>query len=176
MSKKRVYEIARERGLTTPQVIKRLEQAGVAVKAAASTVSNEDEERVFGAAKARETAAPSAGKGLPSWLSPSSQSGPRTTSKAALDAEREERTAKADAAKAAKSKAMDQARALRAQLAAKKAQQEAANEAARQIADEIPGEAAKAVQALEDAAAAKAAPVAAAPAEAATEAPAAAEP
>ncbi len=147
MSKKRVYEIARERGLTSPQVIKRLEQAGVAVKAAASTVSAEDEEKVFGAAKARETAAPAAGKGLPSWLSPSSQSGPRTTSKAALDAEREKRTAKVDAAKAAKAKAQDQARAIRAQLAAKKAQQEAANEAARQIADEIPGEVAKAAAA-----------------------------
>ncbi len=159
MSKKRVYEIARERGLTSPQVIKRLEQAGIAVKAAASTVSAEDEERVFGAAKARETAAPAAGKGLPSWLSPSAQSGPRTTSKAALDAEREKRTAKADAAKAAKAKAQEQAKALRAQLAAKKAQQEAANEAARQIADEIPGEVAKAVAAAET-------PVADAPAEA----------
>jgi hypothetical protein len=135
MSKKRVYEIARERGLTSPQVIKRLEQAGVAVKAAASTVSAEDEARVFGEAKARETAAPSAGKGLPSWLSPSAASGPRTTSKAALDAEKEQRTAKADAAKAAKAKAQEQAKALRAQLAAKKAQQDAAAEAARQIAD-----------------------------------------
>jgi translation initiation factor IF-2 len=154
MSKKRVYEIARERGLTSPQVIKRLEQAGVTVKAAASTVSAEDEERVFGAPKERESAAPSAGKGLPSWLSPSAQSGPRTTSKAALDAEREKRTAKADAAKAAKAKAQEQAKALRAQLAAKKAQQDAAAEAARQIADEIPAAAAELEQAEAAAAAA----------------------
>ena len=147
MSKKRVYEIARERGLTTPQVMKRLEQAGVAVKAAASTVSSEDEERVFGAAKERETAAPSAGKGLPSWLSPSAASGPRTTSKAALDEEREARNAKAEAAKSAKQKAQEQARAIRAQLAAKRAQQDAANDAARQIAEEIPAEAAKAAAA-----------------------------
>jgi translation initiation factor IF-2 len=193
MSKKRVYEIARERGLTTPQVMKRLEQAGVAVKAAASTVSTEDEEKVFGAAKARETAAPSAGKALPSWLSPNAASGPRTTSKAALDAERETRTAKVDAAKAAKAKAQEQARAIRAQLAAKKAQQEAANEAARQIADEIPAEVARQEAAAEAAAAPKPvveaapeavevettvadAPIAAeAPAEAAPEAPVAEE-
>ncbi|MEO6866595.1 MAG: translation initiation factor IF-2 N-terminal domain-containing protein, partial [Gaiellales bacterium] len=157
MSKKRVYEIARERGLTSPQVMKRLEQAGVAVKAAASTVTAADEAKVFGESKARETAAPSAGKSLPSWLSPSSQVGPRTTSKAALDAEREKRTAKADAAKAAKAKAQEQAKSLRAQIAAKRAQQEAANEAARQIADEIP-EATKAADAAEAAEAAAAAP------------------
>ncbi|MCW2961889.1 MAG: Translation initiation factor 2 [Thermoleophilia bacterium] len=162
MSKKRVYEIARDRGLTTAQVLKRLEQAGVAVKAAASTVSQEDEDKVFGAKAARETAAPSAGKALPSWLSPSAASGPRTTSKAALDEEREQRAAKAEAAKNAKSRAVEQAKALRAQLAAKKAQQEAAADAARQIHDEAPEPVA-------------AAPVAAAPeAPAATEAPAAA--
>jgi translation initiation factor IF-2 len=157
MSKKRVYEIARERGLTTAQVMKRLEQSGVAVKAAASTVSAEDEAKVFGQTKARESAAPSAGKALPSWLSPSSQSGPRTTSKAALDAEKEARTAKADAAKNAKNKAMEQAKALRAQLAAKKAQQDAANEAARLIADEVVTEEAN-VLAAEAAEAAASAP------------------
>ena len=41
------------------------------------------------------------------WLSPNAASGPRTTSKAALDAEKEQRTAKADAAKAAKAKAQE---------------------------------------------------------------------
>lgn len=138
MSKKRVYEIARERGLKNPQVIKRLEQAGIIVKAPASTVSAEDEERVFGVAKVRESAAPNTSKGLPDFLRPGASSGPRTTSKAALDAEREKRTAKADAAKAAKSRAQEQAKALRAQIAAKKAQQDAAAEAARQIADEVP--------------------------------------
>ena len=155
MTKKRVYEIARERGLTTAQVMKRLEQADVAVKAAASTVSAEDEAKVFGQSKSRESAAPAAGKALPSWLSPSSQSGPRTTSKAALDAEKEARTQKAEAAKNAKSKAMEQAKALRAQLAAKKAQQEAATEAARLIADEVVAEEAN-VAAAEAAAAAPA--------------------
>ena len=148
MSKKRVYEIARERGLTSPQVIKRLEAEGIHVKAAASTVTAEDEARVFGEVAKRESAAPSAGKGLPSWLSPTAKSGPRTTSKAALDAEKEKRTAKADAAKAAKAKAQQQAKALRAQLAAKKAQQEAAAEAARKISDEMPA-AAAAVQETE---------------------------
>lgn len=137
MTKKRVYEIARERGLTTAQVMKRLEQAGVAVKAAASTVSAEDEAKVFGQAKTRESAAPSHGKALPSWLSPNAASAPRTTSKAALDKEKEARAQKATAAKSAKSKAQQQAKAIRAQLAAKKAQQEAANEAARMIADEV---------------------------------------
>jgi translation initiation factor IF-2 len=138
MTKKRVYEIARERGLTTAQVMKRLEQSDVAVKAAASTVSAEDEARVFGASKARESAAPSAGKALPSWLSPNASSGPRTTSVAAIDAEREQRAAKAEAAKNAKQKAVDQAKALRAAIAAKRAQQEAAAEAARSAAAEAP--------------------------------------
>ncbi|MCW2973144.1 MAG: hypothetical protein JWN72_1417, partial [Thermoleophilia bacterium] len=135
MTKKRVYEIARERGLTTAQVLKRLEQSDVAVKAAASTVSAEDEARVFGETKARESAAPSAGKALPSWLSPNKASGPRTTTIASIDAEREQRAAKAEAATAAKNKAVEQAKALRAAVAAKRAQQEAAAEQARSAAE-----------------------------------------
>ncbi|MCW2950567.1 MAG: Translation initiation factor 2, partial [Thermoleophilia bacterium] len=103
-----------------------------------STVSAEDEARVFGETKARESAAPSAGKALPSWLSPNSSSGPRTTSVAAIDAEREQRAAKAEAAKTAKNRAVEQAKALRAAVAAKRAQQEAAAESARRAADETP--------------------------------------
>ena len=176
MTKKRVYEIARERGLTTAQVMKRLEQSNVAVKAAASTVSAEDEARVFGASKARESAAPSAGKALPSWLSPNASSGPRTTSVAAIDAEREQRAAKAEAAKNAKQKAVDQAKALRAAIAAKRAQQEAAAEAARTAAHEAPAAAEPAAAPAAEPEAPAAAPVAEPVAEAAPAAEAPAEP
>ena len=151
MTKKRVYEIARERGLETRQVMRRLQQAGVEVKAAASTVSNEDIERVFGV---RQEPVSPATQGLPSWLSPSASAVPKTTSKAAIDATREERSRKVEAQKSAKNKAVEQAKRLRAQMAEKRAQQEhsAAESAQRAVeadeAAEVAG-AAETAQAVE---------------------------
>ncbi len=123
MAKKRVYEIARERGLESKQVIRRLHAAGVDVKAPASTVSDEDIARVFGAPK--ESVAPAKAKatGLPSWLDPTASKAPKTTSKAAIEQEREARDARKATDKAAKEKAIEKARRLRQQLAAKKAAQ-----------------------------------------------------
>ena len=41
MAKKRVHEIAKERGLTSKEVLAKLQAAGIEVKAAASSVEEE---------------------------------------------------------------------------------------------------------------------------------------
>lgn len=163
MTKQRVYEIARERGLETRQVMRRLQQAGIEVKSASSTVPMGDIERVFGEKK--EAVSPStAGGVLPSWLSPSAGSAPKTTTKADLDAKREALDARKNAAQSAKEKAQDQARRLRAQMAEKKAKQaDAAKAAAARAQDEVDAiEATAARVAAEESAAAAAVEAAAA--------------
>jgi translation initiation factor IF-2 len=67
MAKKRVYELAKERGLSSKALIERLQAAGIDVKAAASTVEESDIAKVLdarsdGGAKAAQASAP-AGKG-----------------------------------------------------------------------------------------------------------------
>src|SRR5215217_3916909 len=47
MAKKRVYEIARERGMSSKEVIATLQKAGLDVKAAASSVDENDVARAF---------------------------------------------------------------------------------------------------------------------------------
>src|SRR5918911_2915490 len=48
MAKKRVHEIAKERGISSKDVIAVLQKAGLDVKAAASSVDERDIERAFG--------------------------------------------------------------------------------------------------------------------------------
>lgn len=127
MSKKRVYEIARERGLETQQVLRRLKAANVDVKAAASTVSDEDIERVFGTP---ERVTPAQSGSLPSWLSASAAPVPKTTSKEAAESQAQRRQAHADAARKAREKAANQAKRLREQMLQKRADTEAAARAA----------------------------------------------
>ena len=67
MAKKRVHEIAKERGLTSKEVLAKLQAAGIEVKAAASSV----EEDV--AAKALDGAAPAAAPKGPRPPNPSRQ-------------------------------------------------------------------------------------------------------
>ncbi len=60
MSKKRVHEIAKEHGLSSKELLTRLQAAGVAAKAAASSVEEADVLRVLGGNGASAGAAPSA--------------------------------------------------------------------------------------------------------------------
>src|SRR3954463_12892274 len=48
MAKKRVHEIAKERGIPSKEVLAKLQAAGLDVKAAASSVDEADIERAFG--------------------------------------------------------------------------------------------------------------------------------
>ena len=162
MAKKRVYEIARERGLQTQQVMRRLKDAGVDVKAAASTVSDEDIEKVFG--KKQESVSPAGQSALPSWLSPTAAPKPKTALKSDIDAKAEERQQKITAATTAKARAVEQAKRLRAQMAEKKARLEA--DAAAQAEAAPHAAAAEAEEAATAAAEAEAAPAAEAEAEA----------
>src|SRR5947209_10245636 len=67
MAKKRVHEIAKERGISSKEVLAALQQAGFDVKAAASSVDERDIARAFsngadGAGAAKEADAPAAGE------------------------------------------------------------------------------------------------------------------
>jgi translation initiation factor IF-2 len=58
MSKKRVHEIAKEQGISSKELLEKLATAGVAAKAAASSVEEADALRAIGANGASPTAAP----------------------------------------------------------------------------------------------------------------------
>ena len=60
MAKKRVHEIAKERGIPSKEVLAVLQKAGLDVKAAASSVDESDVERAFsnGADAPKKAAAP----------------------------------------------------------------------------------------------------------------------
>ncbi len=63
MSNKRVHEIAKERGLATKDVLARLKEAGIDVKASSSSVDEEVASRVLangGQARAAAASAPAA--------------------------------------------------------------------------------------------------------------------
>src|SRR5215468_6245692 len=64
MAKKRVHEIAKERGMSSKDVIAVLQKAGLDVKAAASSVDENDIERAFsnGAEKAAKAEKPKKGQ------------------------------------------------------------------------------------------------------------------
>jgi translation initiation factor IF-2 len=63
MAKKRVHEIAKERGIPSKEVLKRLQEAGLNVKAAASSVEESEIARVFD--NAGESAKPAAADAKP---------------------------------------------------------------------------------------------------------------
>ncbi|MDX6586138.1 MAG: translation initiation factor [Solirubrobacterales bacterium] len=64
MAKKRVHEIAKERGLTSKEVLAKLQAAGIEVKVAASSVEEDVAAKALdGASPAAETEAPGAGTG-----------------------------------------------------------------------------------------------------------------
>nr|MBA3421340.1 translation initiation factor IF-2 N-terminal domain-containing protein [Thermoleophilaceae bacterium] len=60
MAKKRVHEIAKERGIPSKEVIARLQAAGFDVKAAASSVDERDIAVAFSGGTREQTAAPQA--------------------------------------------------------------------------------------------------------------------
>ncbi len=70
MSKKRVHEIAKEHGLSSKELLERLQAAGVAAKAAASSVEEADALRVLGDNGAAATATATATKPAPAAAPP----------------------------------------------------------------------------------------------------------
>ncbi|HTA96828.1 MAG TPA: translation initiation factor IF-2 N-terminal domain-containing protein, partial [Solirubrobacteraceae bacterium] len=70
MSKKRVHEIAKEHGLSSKELLERLQAAGVAAKAAASSVDEADALRVLGDNGAAATATATATKPAPAAAPP----------------------------------------------------------------------------------------------------------
>jgi translation initiation factor IF-2 len=72
MSKKRVHEIAKEHGLSSKELLERLQAAGIAAKAAASSVEEADALRVLGdnGATASATATATATKPAPAAATP----------------------------------------------------------------------------------------------------------
>src|ERR687897_304056 len=71
MAKKRVHEIAKERGIPSKEVIAKLQAAGLNVKAAASSVDEADIELAFsGGKKAPPEPDAKAGNGAAAWGRP----------------------------------------------------------------------------------------------------------
>ena len=66
MAKKRVHEIAKEKGIPSKEVIAKLQAAGLNVKAAASSVDEADIELAFSGGK-KEPAADGRGCEAASW-------------------------------------------------------------------------------------------------------------
>jgi translation initiation factor IF-2 len=62
MAKKRVHQIAKERGIPSKEVLEVLQQAGLDVKAAASSVDEDDIARAFGEGNGAEAVAPAGEK------------------------------------------------------------------------------------------------------------------
>jgi translation initiation factor IF-2 len=81
MAKKRVHEIARERGISSKQVLSVLQSAGLEVKAAASSVDEDDIRRAF--SNGESTASPAESQPAPSPASAGGDGAPP-----AADAER----------------------------------------------------------------------------------------
>src|ERR1700759_3795481 len=112
MSNKRVHEIAKERGLPAKDVLARLKEAGIDVKASSSSVDEEVASRVLanggqprpaadGAAKAKPAAAKAKAKGADGAKAPASAKAP-AAAKAPTAAKSSERTQSEQAAKPAK--------------------------------------------------------------------------
>jgi translation initiation factor IF-2 len=80
MSKKRVHEIAKEQGISSKELLEKLEAAGVAAKAAASSVEEADALRALGGngASATATATKPAGPAVPSPGASTSTPAPAT--------------------------------------------------------------------------------------------------
>ena len=65
MAKRRVHEIAKERGISSKEVLSRLQAAGFEVKAAASSVDEGDIERAFGGGDGASAPAPAGSPAAP---------------------------------------------------------------------------------------------------------------
>ncbi|HEY3970980.1 MAG TPA: translation initiation factor IF-2 [Solirubrobacteraceae bacterium] len=86
MSKKRVHEIAKEHGLSSKELLERLQAAGVAAKAAASSVEEADALRVLagnGAAATATATKPTAPATPPANGAPTSSAAPATPAQSA---------------------------------------------------------------------------------------------
>jgi translation initiation factor IF-2 len=70
MAKKRVHEIAKEKGIPSKQVLQILQKAGLDVKAAASSVDERDIERAFGNGAGRDEAPQAAEAAAPGGAPP----------------------------------------------------------------------------------------------------------
>ncbi|HEU0250825.1 MAG TPA: translation initiation factor IF-2 [Solirubrobacteraceae bacterium] len=78
MSKKRVHEIAKEQGISSKELLEKLATAGVAAKAAASSVEEADALRAIGANGASPTAAPKPVAAAPAAAKPATTATPST--------------------------------------------------------------------------------------------------
>ena len=76
MAKKRVYEIAKEKGVSSKDLLEALRAAGIDVKAAASTVDEADAARVL-PARRRQRQRPATGRGGRAEAGPGAEAGPQ---------------------------------------------------------------------------------------------------
>src|SRR5882724_10704188 len=85
MAKKRVHEIAKERGIPSKEVLAVLQKAGLDVKAAASSVDEGDVERAFsnGTDAPKKAASDGAGEPAAKAKAPSGDAKPNAEAKAA---------------------------------------------------------------------------------------------
>src|SRR3954452_21326672 len=81
MAKKRVHEIAKERGIPSKEVLAKLQAAGLDVKAAASSVDEADIERAFGGGDGDAQAASSSNGPAGDGAAEQSQSAPQGSSR-----------------------------------------------------------------------------------------------
>ncbi len=77
MAKKRVYEIAKEKGVSSKDLLEALRAAGVDVKAAASTVDEADAARVLPAGAGSGNGQPPAAEAAPKQAQPPSRRSPK---------------------------------------------------------------------------------------------------
>lgn len=75
MAKRRVYEIAKERGLTNQELVERLRAAGLEIKTSVSTVEDADVERILGGGAASVKPATAESDAKPSATPPSARAG-----------------------------------------------------------------------------------------------------
>jgi len=76
MAKKRIHEIAKERGLSSKEVLAKLQAAGLEVKAAASSVEESDALRALGAGNGASAENAPAAKAAPKAPAPKAADGP----------------------------------------------------------------------------------------------------
>src|SRR5262249_30934539 len=92
---KRVHEIAKERGLTTKDVLAQLNAAGLDVKAASSSVDEEVAKRVLATGDAKPTTVPEAPRRAPAGHAPTPKTKSATKSAPEPDATKVQTSANA---------------------------------------------------------------------------------
>jgi translation initiation factor IF-2 len=118
MSKKRVHEIAKEQGISSKELLEKLASAGVAAKAAASSVEEADALRAIGANGASPAAAPKQAPPAPSPAKPATVARPSTPAAAPAAAQAPVATAPAQSSPPAAAAASDGQAAAAGQAAA----------------------------------------------------------